>query len=65
MLDCWIDVTTFYFQFTDMNQTQYSPEYHEKYILVLIWHVMHAYLAEKDLLFNPSHTYFILVCVKI
>lgn len=58
-------VQAFYFQLIDMNQTEYLPKAHEKYILILIWYVIHAYLPENDTLFNLRDTNFFLEYVKI
>lgn len=65
MLDFWIGIPAFYFQFIDMNQAVYSPEAHEKYLLILIWYVILSYLAENDMLFNQSDTNFFLEYVKL
>lgn len=62
MLDFWTGVQTFYFQ---LIGTEYSPKAHEKYILNLIWYVIHAYLPENTMLFNLSDTNFFLEYVKI
>lgn len=64
MLDFWIGVTAFYFQFIDMNQTEYLPEAYEKYVLILVWYVIHVYLAENYMLLNQSDTNFFLEYVK-
>lgn len=63
-MDFWIGVTAFYFQFIDMNQAQYLPEAYEKCVLILVWYVIHVYLAENYMLLNQSDTNFFLEYVK-